>query len=89
LEVGGFPEHIQAMVPVREARQRIREDIAERAILRDLRQTGVDIERIRRLFVYLINGSGNAWNQARRADESRSESEISGRLAFRCWKGPV
>jgi len=69
LEVGGFPEHIQAMVPVREARQRIREDIAERAILRDLRQTGVDIERIRRLFVYLINGSGNAWNQARRADD--------------------
>jgi len=69
LEVGGFPEHIQAMVPVREARQRIREDIAERAILRDLRQTGVDIERIRRLFVYLINGSGNAWNQAKRADD--------------------
>ena len=69
LEVGGFPEHIQAMVPVREARQRIREDIAERAILRDLRQTGVDLERIRRLFVYLINGSGNAWNQAKRADD--------------------
>jgi len=69
LEVGGFPEHIQAMVPVREARQQIREDIAERAILRDLRQTGVDLERIRRLFVYLINGSGNAWNQAKRADD--------------------
>lgn len=69
LEVGGFPEHIQAVVPVREARQRIREDIAERAILRDLRQTGVDVERVRRLFVYLIDGSGNAWNQAKRADD--------------------
>ena len=68
LEVGGFPEHIQTMFP-REARQRIREDIAERAILRDLRQTGVDVERVRRLFVYLINGSGNAWNQAKRADD--------------------
>jgi uncharacterized protein len=69
LEVGGFPEHISAVEPAREARRRIREDIADRAILRDLSQLGVDMERLRRLFVYLISGSGNAWNQAKRADD--------------------
>jgi predicted AAA+ superfamily ATPase len=69
LEVGGFPEHLSPLVPVREARQRIRDDIADRAVLRDLLHTGLDVERLRRLLVYLINGSGNAWNQAKRAED--------------------
>ena len=69
LEVGGFPEHISAVVPVREAQRRIREDIADRAILRDLLSTGLDVERLRQLFVYLVNGSGNAWSQAKRAQD--------------------
>jgi predicted AAA+ superfamily ATPase len=68
LSLGGFPEHVRTEFP-REARHRIRNDIAERAILRDLSQTGVEVERLRRLFVYLVTGSGNAWNQQKRADD--------------------
>lgn len=69
LEVGGFPEHISAVVSVREAQRRIRENVTDRAILRDLLPTGLDVERLRRLFVYLVNGSGNAWSQAKRAQD--------------------
>ncbi|HET6149257.1 MAG TPA: ATP-binding protein [Polyangia bacterium] len=66
LALGGLPEHVRSPSP-RETRQRIRDDIAERAILRDLRGAGVEIERVRRLFVHLVNGSGNEWNQSNRA----------------------
>jgi predicted AAA+ superfamily ATPase len=66
-EVGGFPEHLSPLVSTREAQHRIRDDIAGRAILRDLLQTGLDVERLRRLFVCLVNGSGNTWNQAKLA----------------------
>jgi uncharacterized protein len=78
LEIGGFPEHLSLLVPVRESRQRIREDIADRAILRDLLQTGLDIERLRRLLVYLISGSGNTWNQAKRAEDLEANRKSVG-----------
>lgn len=69
LAVGGFPEHLSSLASVPEVRHRIRADIADRAILRDLLPTGLDVERLRRLFVYLICGSGNLWNQGKRADD--------------------
>lgn len=69
LEVGGFPEHLSSLASVNEVRHRIRADIADRAIVRDLLHTGLDVERLRRLFVYLICGSGNLWNQAKRAED--------------------
>ncbi len=69
LEVGGFPEHLSPETSAREARRRIREDIADRAILRDLLRTGADVERLRRLFVYLVNDSGSTWNQGNRASD--------------------
>jgi len=78
LEIGGFPEHLSPLIPVREARQRIREDVADRAILRDLLQTGLDIDRLRRLLVYLINGSGSAWNQAKRAQDLEANRKSVG-----------
>jgi predicted AAA+ superfamily ATPase len=68
LSLGGFPEHVRSDFP-REARRRIRDDIAERAILRDLRRSGVEIERVRQLFLHLVAGSGNAWSQGNRADD--------------------
>ena len=68
LALGGLPEHVRSSSP-RETRQRIRDDIAERAIMRDLRGAGVEIERVRRLFVHLVNGSGNEWNQSNRASD--------------------
>jgi uncharacterized protein len=66
LEMGGFPEHVTSDSP-REVRRRIREDIADRAILRDLRREGVEIDRVRRLFTYLTADSGSTWHQANRA----------------------
>lgn len=65
LLVGGFPEH--ARPDARDALPRIRQDIIERAILRDLRKTGAEADRVKRLFVYLVNGSGDAWKATARA----------------------
>ncbi|MCL5044782.1 MAG: hypothetical protein M1336_05785 [Deltaproteobacteria bacterium] len=50
LQVGGFPEHARAD-DYRQARERLRVDVAERAIGRDLLRLGVDVEQVRRLFV--------------------------------------
>ena len=77
LMFGGFPEHVRADFP-REVRRRIRDDIADRAILRDLRQTGVDLDRVRRLFVHLVTGSGNAWSQGKRADDLEANRKSVG-----------
>lgn len=77
LAFGGFPEHVRAEFP-REVRRRIRDDIADRAILRDLRQTGVDLDRVRRLFVHLIAGSGNVWSQGKRADDLDANRKSAG-----------
>lgn len=68
LSTGGFPEY--ALPPVgRDPLPEIRDDIINRAILRDLRRTGVDIERVRRLFVYLVNESGGIWIAQSRAQD--------------------
>jgi uncharacterized protein len=69
LEVGGFPEHLSSLASPSEVRHRVRTDIADRAIVRDLLHTGLDVERLRRLFVYLMCESGNLWNQAKRAED--------------------
>jgi predicted AAA+ superfamily ATPase len=66
LALGGFPEHALSDDPP-EARRRIRSDIAERAILRDLSGLGVDTERVKDLFVYLLQGSGGEFNAEARA----------------------
>ena len=47
--------------------QRIREDIIDRAIRRDLLRLKVDVERIRELFVYLIEDSGSIFEGKARA----------------------
>jgi predicted AAA+ superfamily ATPase len=61
LALGGFPEHaLSDDFP--EVRRRLRSDIAERAILRDLAGLGVDVQRIKDLFVYLARESGGEFN---------------------------
>jgi predicted AAA+ superfamily ATPase len=65
LSLGGFPEHAIAE-SLSEARRRIREDTVDRAIRRDLLPFGVDVERIRELFVYLIDDSGAIFDAASR-----------------------
>ncbi|HVT58776.1 MAG TPA: ATP-binding protein [Thermoanaerobaculia bacterium] len=74
LAVGGFPEHARQQVPERplavelpEIFLRLREDIADRAIRRDLGRTGLDVERVRRLFAFLVENSGSIFKAPERA----------------------
>ncbi|HYU30734.1 MAG TPA: ATP-binding protein [Thermoanaerobaculia bacterium] len=61
LTLGGFPEHARSE-DFSEAHRRLRHDIVERALLRDLAGLGVDVQRIKDLFVYLIRDSGGEFN---------------------------
>ncbi|MBM4267730.1 MAG: ATP-binding protein [Deltaproteobacteria bacterium] len=66
LALGGFPEHVFEE-ELRRSRTRIRSDIADRAIARDLGATGVDVEAVRRLFVYLAADAGAIFSAKERA----------------------
>lgn len=63
---GGFPEHI-TNPRYQEVWRRLRSDIADRAILRDLSREKVDIHRVRDLFVYLVQNSGAVFDAVSRA----------------------
>jgi predicted AAA+ superfamily ATPase len=66
LTLGGFPEHATSDdYPL--VRERLRSDIVDRAIRRDLTVRVDDPERLRRLFVYLIQQSGSEQNNSDRA----------------------
>lgn len=66
LETGGFPEHLKSD-DFAGVRARLRSDIADKAILRDLLRFGVNVADVRNLFVYLIQGSGGIFDAAARA----------------------
>jgi len=63
---GGFPEH-RNNDNLDQVRQRLRTDIVDRAILRDLIRSEVDVQRVKDLFVYLIQDSGAIWDVAARS----------------------
>lgn len=68
LALGGFPEHaLSESFP--EVRRRLRADIVDRAILRDLARFEVDLTRVRDLFVYLVQDSGALFNASHRAND--------------------
>jgi predicted AAA+ superfamily ATPase len=68
LRTSGFPgqlrEDDQGL-----ARKRLREDISDRAILHDLLVHNVDVARVRTLFTYLVQTSGNQWAAENRAQD--------------------
>lgn len=65
MSIGGRPEFIYEESLARVFR-RVRSDTVDRAIVRDLLRRDVDVERVRELFVYLIEDSGAIFNaQAR------------------------
>jgi predicted AAA+ superfamily ATPase len=66
LAVGGFPEHATSS-DFPEIRRRLRGDIADRAIRRDLGRRGVDVERVSRLFAYFVEASGDSFSARKRA----------------------
>jgi hypothetical protein len=73
LQVGGFPEHAGRDVftgeAITEIRRRLRQDIADRAIRRDLARHNVDVERVSKLFLYLVEDSGCEFNASQRAQD--------------------
>lgn len=72
LALGGFPEHaLSEDFP--EVRRRLRTDISDRAILRDLSVLGVDVQRIKDLFVYLVQDSGAEFEATARANDLRAD----------------
>jgi uncharacterized protein len=66
LAAGGFPEHAGSS-DLPEIRRRLRGDIADRAIRRDLTRQGVDVDRVARLFTYLVESSGGVFSAVERA----------------------
>ena len=73
LALGGFPEYVLSE-DFPEVRRRLRSDIAERAILRDLSGLGVDVERVKDLFVYLLQDSGAEFNAEARARDLNADA---------------
>jgi uncharacterized protein len=66
LALGGFPAHAASDdYPL--VRERLRNDIVDRAIRRDLTERVDDPERLRRLFVYLVQQSGGGQHFSDRA----------------------
>ena len=67
--IGGAPEHLRAE-PGSELRRRIRADVVDRAILKDLLPTEVDVAKVKDLFLYLVDASGSEFVAARRAEDA-------------------
>jgi len=76
LTSGGFPEHAASDDPIR-IRQRLRSDVVERAILRDLAPAVESAAPVRDLFVYLMQRSGAIFNASGAGGElGRDERSI-------------
>lgn len=73
LALGGFPEHVFSE-DFPETRRRLRGDIADRAIVRDLARLGVDVSRVKDLFVYLVQDSGAELNAEARARDLAADA---------------
>jgi uncharacterized protein len=65
LTLGGRPA-FATTDSILEARARIRDDIADKAVRHDLLSHDVDVERVRDLLVYLIDDSGEIFNPEKR-----------------------
>jgi predicted AAA+ superfamily ATPase len=68
LRTSGFPGQL-GEDDLALARKRLREDISDRAILHDLLPHNVDVARVRTLFTYLVQTSGNQWAAENRAQD--------------------
>ncbi len=79
LAVGGFPEHARETIydaagdEFAAVFRRLREDIADRAIRRDLGRAGLEVERVRKLFAYLVESSGGIFKAVARASDLEAD----------------
>ena len=76
--LGGFPAHAMSFdFPL--VRERLRSDVVDRAIRRDLAGRVEDPERVRKLFVYLVQQSGSEQNASDRANDLGVDPRTVGR----------
>ncbi len=73
LASGGLPEHLTAPSLDR-AWERIRGDVADRAIARDMSREGVDVERLTVLFRVLVQNSGGLFEANNRSRDVPQEN---------------
>lgn len=66
IQAGGFPAYLR-VDDLDLVRQELRENLANRAVVRDLVRSGVDVERARALFVFLVQESGSVFKVGDRA----------------------
>lgn len=79
LERGGFPAYLREP-SIWQARERMKEDIVGKAILKDLLRTHVNVDHVRRLFVSLIQGSGEEVNPRSVGDDLGDHRAIANYL---------
>lgn len=78
LQGGGFPEHVGGH-RFEDIRGRLRADIADRAVLRDVQRTGIDLLRVRSLFAYLVQQSGAIFNASEVGNVLDTDRRVVGR----------
>ncbi len=78
LELGGFPEHV-GNKDLLEVRRKIRSDIADKAVLRDLLRHNVDVGRARSVFIYLVQNSGSILSDTMISNRVEASSETVSR----------
>jgi len=73
LVIGGFPEHLirgaESRMAKLEIGRRLRADVVNGAVYRDLARFGVDVEGAKALFVYLVEDTGAIFNATKRAQD--------------------
>lgn len=77
LALGGFPEHVGSEDPP-SVRRRLRSDVVDRALMRDLAGRVDDPRRVRDLFVYLLQDSGAKLDRGNRADDLGADPRTVG-----------
>jgi len=65
LRTGGFPEHARPVADEEQVRRRLRSDLMDKAVRRDLRRLGLS-RGLDRLFPYLIESSGEEFKATER-----------------------
>jgi predicted AAA+ superfamily ATPase len=74
LALGGFPEHVRSE-SFPEVRERVRMDVVDRAIMRDLAGKVDHPGRVKDLFVYLVQESGGLFNARARSQDLHGEAD--------------
>ncbi|HSL82399.1 MAG TPA: ATP-binding protein [Thermoanaerobaculia bacterium] len=73
VKAGGYPAYLQ-IDDLDFVRRELREHVGDRAVVRDLVRSGVDVERARALFVFLVQESGTIFKVGERARQLSADT---------------